>query len=58
MVCMCVCVCVLCVCVCGGYTLHYRDKMSIWQYPKLLSLWGHFLVPMNKSAYKSHRFFF
>ncbi|XP_057192586.1 uncharacterized protein LOC130555991 isoform X2 [Triplophysa rosa] len=26
-----------------------------WQYPKSLSLWGHFLVPMRKQAYKSYR---
>jgi len=36
----------------SSYTLHYRDKMSFhrWQYPKSLSLWGHFLVPMRKTA--------
>ncbi len=45
-----------CVSVCvAWYTLHYGDKMSPqgWQYPKSLFLWGHFLVPMRKPAYKS-----
>ncbi len=51
---VCVCVCV-CVCVWFRYTLRYGDKMSPqrWQYPKSLSVWGHFLVPMRKPAYKS-----
>ncbi len=51
---VCVCVCV-CVCMWFRYTLRYGDKMSPqrWQYPKSLSVWGHFLVPMRKPAYKS-----
>ncbi len=43
-------------CVVQVYPIHYGENMSPqrWQYPKSLSLWGHFLIPMRKQAYKSY----
>ncbi len=55
------CVCV-CVCVCVWVVLIFpalrRPNALTRIYQYILTLWGHFMVPTRKQAYKSFRFYF